>query len=180
MKKIYTKKGDKGETSLCCGNKLPKDHIRLEALGAIDELNAVLGIIRASYYNPEISRIIKNIQDNLFIIGANIAFCSDKNQKIPKFPKQETEKAEKLIDSITKNLPPLKNFIFPGESTIGSYFSFARAICRRAERRVVSLNRKEKIAPDISAYLNRLSDLIFTLERASYKKKKVKERRWIA
>lgn len=177
MQKLYTKQGDSGETSLCCGKKLPKDHPRLEALGAIDELNAVLGLIRSSYYNPEISKIIKDIQSNLFIIGANLAVLEE---KIPKFPEKEIEKAEDLIDDITKKLPPLKNFLFPGENLIGAYFAFARTICRKAERRIVTLNRKEKIDPDILAYLNRLSDLIFTLERASYKKKRIKERRWIA
>lgn len=171
---IYTKTGDKGTTGIRAGKRLPKDHIIIEVLGQIDELNSSLGF---SLNNRKLAPLITDIQNQLFYLAAEIAGSFSKNFKIDL---NTTKNIEKLIDSIDKKLPPLKNFIFPGGSTTACSLFLSRAICRRLETAIVSLNKKTKLRPEILSYINRLSDLLFILARYANKISKIKEEIWNA
>lgn len=163
--KIYTKTGDTGDTSLFGGKRLPKSHIRIDAYGTVDELNAFIGLVRDVIGTEEIRSVLKQIQDRLFTIGASLASDPDKNLPTPDIVEADVELLEKEIDRMSANLPPLKNFILPGGHPHVSYCHVARCVCRRAERLVVALNLEAAIPPIIIHYLNRLSDYLFVLGR---------------
>ena len=163
--KIYTKTGDKGETSLFGGKRLPKSHIRIDAYGTVDELNSHIGLLRDVVENQEIRTVLKEIQDRLFTIGANLASDPDKEMTTPDILESDVELLEKQIDKMNDNLPSLKSFILPGGHPYVSYCHIARCVCRRAERHVVALNLDNKVEPIIIHYLNRLSDYLFVLSR---------------
>lgn len=163
--KIYTKTGDKGETSLFGGKRLPKSHIRIEAYGTVDELNSYIGLVRDCVENDQIRLILKEIQDRLFTIGANLASDPGKNMITPDIFEADVKLLENEIDRMNENLPVLKNFILPGGHQHISYCHIARCVCRRAERLVVALNLEEKVEPIVIHYLNRLSDYLFVLSR---------------
>ena len=173
--RIYTKFGDKGKTSLLGGTTVPKNDPHVEAYGAVDELNAVLGTVIAFCEIPDISDSLKKIQNDLFIIGAELASKGEKTKTIPPMRISELEQE---IDKLTPELPPLHNFIIPGGSKTASLLHLARTICRRAERKVVALQEKEKINPDSLTYLNRVGDLLFMHARYVNYKKKVEEIVW--
>ena len=164
--KIYTKTGDTGETGLYGGTRVPKDAMRVEACGTVDELNACIGFVRLQIQDLEVNAILHRIQNELFDIGADLA-------TLDTHPKAEslrisptlTIELEKEIDRFHDQLPPLKNFILPGGSTGGAAIHLARTVCRRAERCVVSLTKAEAMNPEVLMYLNRLSDLLFVLAR---------------
>ena len=170
MKRLYTKQGDQGKTNLIGNIRISKNSPRIEALGAIDELNSLLGII-ISYpqkNNPE-TQLLKKIQIDLVEISsllANPKSILSKNKW-----KGKIKRLEKDLDEKTVSLPQLNQFIIPGENQISSLLQFSRAVCRRVERRVVTLSQKEKINPQILIYLNRLSDLLFVLSLNSDKKR---------
>ena len=174
-KRIYTKTGDGGETGLAGGGRLKKNHYRIEAYGTIDELNAHLGNVRSKNPPAEIGIILERIQSSLFIIGGQVA--SSVATKIQIQP-NDVAFLEVSIDEITEKLPPLKNFVLPGGSSISSELHIARTVCRRAERRIVSLDEKESIDPTILEFLNRLSDLLFVLARFANEQAGVKEIIW--
>jgi len=165
--KIYTKTGDQGDTRLFGGKKVRKDHPRVEACGAADELNSVLGGIVSQLKNEEIRRKLEARQRELFILGADLA--TPAGTKIPKIiPRLEPKhiaQLEEEIDAMESTLSPLKFFILPGGTPAGAATHFARAVCRRAERALISLSRKEKIYSANLVYLNRLSDYLFVLAR---------------
>ncbi|HMR44364.1 MAG TPA: cob(I)yrinic acid a,c-diamide adenosyltransferase [Saprospiraceae bacterium] len=163
--KIYTKTGDKGETSLFGGKRLTKSHLRIEAYGTVDELNAVLGLVRDSLQNEHLRSILKSVQDRLFTIGANLASDPAKNMSLPDLVPADIELLEKEIDSMETELPPLKNFILPGGHVAVSFCHLARTVCRRAERHVVALHHSEPVENIILVYFNRLSDYLFVLGR---------------
>lgn len=163
--KIYTKTGDKGETSLFGGKRLTKSHLRIEAYGTVDELNAVLGLVRDSLQNEHLRSILKSVQDRLFTIGANLASDPAKNMSLPDLVPADIELLEKEIDSMEAELPPLKNFILPGGHVAVSFCHLARTVCRRAERHVVALHHSEPVENIILVYFNRLSDYLFVLGR---------------
>jgi len=166
---LYTKFGDRGQTSLLGGSVVTKDEPRVEAYGAVDELNAVLGVVIAFSDIDDVTASLSRIQKDLFVIGAELA--GGKKHIRP----SRVGDLEKEIDVLWPELPPLKHFIIPGGSKIASLLHLARTVCRRAERQVVLLSNKEKkkVNPDIIVYLNRLSDLLFTHARyVNYKKKK--------
>ena len=163
--KIYTKTGDKGETSLFGGKRLPKSHIRIESYGTVDELNSYIGLIRDVIENDEIRSVLKEVQDRLFTIGANLASDPDKNMTTPDIVESDVEMLEKEIDRMNENIPPLKTFILPGGHQYVSFCHLARCVCRRAERLVVALNMDDEVEPIIIHYLNRLSDYLFVLSR---------------
>lgn len=163
--KIYTKTGDKGETSLFGGKRLTKSHLRIEAYGTVDELNAVLGLVRDSLQNEHLRGILKSVQDRLFTIGANLASDPAKNMTLPDLVPADIEILEKEIDSMETELPPLKNFILPGGHLAVSFCHLARTVCRRAERHVVALHHSEPVENIILVYFNRLSDYLFVLGR---------------
>ena len=164
--KIYTKKGDKGTTQLLGGKLVPKNHIKLECYGAIDELNAFIGNI----YDDKVSDLEKKdllkIQNQLFNLGSCIAFDGEKEKiKLPQITEKDIVMLEERIDNIAISLPSLKNFILPCGVSAVSKCHIARTVCRRAERNLVSLSNEENVNPLYLKYLNRLSDYLFMLGR---------------
>ncbi len=174
---IYTKFGDKGNTALLGGSVVTKDDPRVEAYGSVDELNAVIGIAISFNDVEDVNKSLTQIQNDLFVIGAELASpISSPNMKTID-PKRSLE-MEKEIDSMDLVLPELKNFILPGGSKTASLLHLARTVCRRAERAIVSLSQEEKINPEIIIYINRLGDLIFTQARFINFKKNAPEIIW--
>ncbi len=172
--KIYTKKGDKGKTSLCCGEKVSKNSPRVEAYGNIDELSSYIGLAISLNRSSKIKKVLENIQHDLAALGAHAATASPKMQDVlPKFPASKITKLEKTIDEFDKKLPTLKRFVLPGGTKEACVLHVARTVCRRAERSCVSLSEKEKIFENIIPYLNRLSDLLFVLARTANKGKDI-------
>ncbi len=165
--RIYTKTGDKGDTSFFGGERVSKDDVRIEAYGAIDELNTILGIVRAASIPEGIDRILGVLQNHLFVVGADLATPLDKNKnsKIPRIGAEHTKLVEQFIDMSDAQLPELKNFILPVGTEVSARLHFARAVCRRAERLVVGATRRAILNPEVIVYLNRLSDLLFVLAR---------------
>jgi cob(I)alamin adenosyltransferase len=164
--KIYTKTGDKGETSLIGGVRVPKFHLRIESYGTVDELNSYLGLIIDGLNNKEISKVLYEIQDRLFTIGSVLASDPVKSKmKIPDVHEADVELLEHEMDRMDADLPELKNFILPGGNTVASHCHVARCICRRAERIVVHLSSETEVPEIIVRYLNRLSDYLFILSR---------------
>ena len=181
--KIYTKVGDKGKTVLFGGTSVPKHHVRVEAYGTVDELNAHIGLLSDHLETtvPESLPFLKDVQSNLFVIGTCLATPLKKsNLPLPKLPKEACEHLEKEIDQMTDELEPLRYFILPGGHPVVSVGHVARCVCRRAERCIVRLQESEgALAPGILPYVNRLSDYLFTLVRYAAKKLGVVERPWI-
>ncbi len=164
--KIYTKTGDKGETSLFGGAKLSKNDLRIEAYGTVDELNSVLGCALSFLQNAELQTPIQNLQKELFVLGAELASPqANEKMKAGFLQKSHITAQELWIDEMEAKLSPLKQFILPGGSKSASFLHLARTVCRRAERIVVELSGKEEIRPEVIMYLNRLSDLCFVLAR---------------
>lgn len=177
--KIYTKTGDKGETSLFGGTRLQKNHIRIESYGTVDELNSFTGMVRDVCTNEHHRAILKEIQDRLFTIGSNLAMAPGKNVSVPDIHTSDVELLEKEIDKMDEKLPVLKHFVLPGGHPIVSYCHLARCVCRRAERVVVALSQNETVAPILITYLNRLSDYFFSLGRALAQEVNAEEVKWI-
>lgn len=164
--RIYTKTGDKGETSLIGGVRVPKHHLRIEAYGTIDELNSYIGLIIDTLKDKQKYAMLYEIQDRLFTIGSVLASDPDKSKmKIPDLHDSDIELLEKEIDAMDEKLPPLKSFILPGGTIGASHLHVARCICRRAERLVVHLASQTEVPDIVVRYLNRLSDYLFTLAR---------------
>jgi len=167
--KIYTKTGDKGETGLFDGTRVPKDATRVDAYGAVDELNAVLGGVIAFVEDPEFAGILHEIQRDLFAVGARLAdprLAREGRSEKDRFEGDRVTRLESVIDRLEAELPPLRRFILPGGSRAGALLHLARTVCRRAERRIVTLARETEIQPVVITYINRLSDLLFVLARA--------------
>ena len=164
--KIYTKKGDEGNTQLLGGSMVKKNHIKLECYGTIDELNAFIGNIYDQKIRESHKEILLKIQNQLFNLGSCIAFDGKKESiKLPNVTEKNIEMLEKAIDKMDASLPILKNFILPSGLSTVSKCHIARTICRRAERNLVALGEEEKINPLHLKYLNRLSDYLFVLAR---------------
>ncbi len=164
--KIYTKTGDQGSTSLFGGRRISKDDLRIEAYGTLDELNSNLGLLNSMVGHQKIKDQLLAIQSYLFVLGSNLAADPEqKNLKVPEINPNETILLEKQIDLMEKDLTPLNFFILPGGSNSSSQAHISRTICRRAERRVVSLTQLESVNQEIIIYLNRLSDYLFVLAR---------------
>lgn len=181
--KVYTKTGDKGKTRLAGGQQVWKDNLRVEAYGTVDELNSVIGLVSAVLRGvPEAERLEEDlcwIQNKLFDIGGLLATANGQIfNGMPSISSSDTSRLERVIDERQKDLQPLKEFILPGGGLVGSLFHVARAVSRRAERRCVSLIRKEVIDPHIVIFLNRLSDALFVLARWVALKQGVPERLW--
>lgn len=169
--KIYTRTGDEGETGLFGGPRVSKDHARIEAYGTVDELGAVLGQARAQNADPEIDQVLLKIQHRLFDLGAELATPEPTKVGIPRVADVMVDELEQWIDGFERELVPLKSFILAGGTAAASSLHLARVVCRRAERRVVTLQRLpeggEPVSPAIVVYLNRLSDLLFVLSRVA-------------
>ena len=176
--KIYTKTGDDGTTGLFGGARLSKDHIRIEAYGTIDELNSFIGWLASHVPDKQIDQLLQTIQSRLFTVGAHLASEPGKNMIVPDLLDEDVLLLEHSIDKMQEMLPSLKHFILPGGSTAVSAAHLARTVCRRAERRCVTLANSSEVHPLIVLYLNRLSDLFFVLARWLAFKEGVEEIKW--
>ena len=164
--KIYTKTGDTGETGLWGGLRIAKDAARVQAYGTVDECNAALGVARASGVEAGLDAILARIQDQLFVVGADLATPGEATN-IPRIGAEEIGFLEQSIDVLEEQLEPLKQFILPGGTPAAAQLHLARTICRRAERWVVGLAREEMLSEHVGVYLNRLSDCLFVVARAA-------------
>lgn len=178
--KIYTKTGDSGTTGLYGGMRLSKDHIRIESYGTVDELNSYIGLVRDLTETDWLVEKLTGIQEVLFDIGSHLAAQPGKNLKLPELDENLPNKLEQLIDKMDEELEPLKVFILPGGSPIISHAHIARCICRRAERRVIALASQEEVHEMIVPFLNRLSDMLFTLARYYAHVRSIDEIPWTA
>ncbi len=168
MARIYTKTGDDGTTGLIGGKRVPKDDLRIQAYGSVDELNSVLGLVRSYAPPAPVEEILRRVQDDLFTIGAHLATPAAAGQIRPlsvTLNDDAVSALEEAIDRCEAGLPPLRQFILPGGTACGALLHLARTVARRAERCCVSLARDEKGASALLSYLNRLSDLLFVLAR---------------
>ena len=176
--KIYTKTGDTGETSLFGGARLPKNHIRIESYGTVDELNSYIGLVSDSTDNQSIKLVLKEIQDRLFTIGSHLASDPSKDMIVPDLKLTDIETLETEMDNMDLVLEPLRHFILPGGHVSVSYCHVARCVCRRCERLVVALAQNEKVDAMIVQYLNRLSDYLFVLARYMAHELGIVENKW--
>ena len=164
--KIYTKTGDDGVTSLCGPERAPKDDLRIKAYGTVDELSSMLGWCRVMIDDEELDQVALRVQKQLFVLGADLATPGKGVKgKTLRITAEDVTWLEKAVDLYDAQLPTLNQFILPAGSELSCRFHMARVICRRAERRVLSLNHKSKDKPEALQYLNRLSDLLFVLAR---------------
>jgi cob(I)alamin adenosyltransferase len=178
--KIYTKTGDGGETGLFGGGRVPKDDARVEAYGAVDELNASIGLARALGPAPEIDAELGRIQVELFAVGAELATPQDSRARdvIPGVRGTWAEALEERMDAWDAELPALTAFVLPGGSPVAAALHVARGTCRRAERRAVSLSHHAPVDPNVIVYLNRLSDFLFEAARMANLRAGVTETLW--
>ena len=168
--KIYTKTGDEGKTSLFDNSRVWKSDNRIMSYGAVDELNSALGILGSLDLELEVKKIINRIQNDLFVVGSDLANPDMTNTKI-RTTNEMVEYLEQIIDNFEAELPDLVSFILPGGTLISSILHLSRTVARRAETHVVELSRKEEINKISGIYLNRLSDLLFVLARITNKRK---------
>jgi cob(I)alamin adenosyltransferase len=187
MGKIYTRSGDEGNTHLFGGQRVSKSVPRVVAYGAVDELNSHVGVIRSVCDDDQITDILKNIQSLLFVCGADLASPQpdddqpDPSSREKRIQQKDVDQLEAWIDELTEELEPLSNFVLPGETTLAAQLHKARSICRRAERASVTLNEEDPLKSEtILPFLNRLSDLFFTLARVCNKREGVDEIPWNA
>lgn len=160
LTKIYTRTGDKGTTGLADGSRVPKDHRRIEVLGCLDELNSLIGLVMVQA-EPDTPPELAQIQNRLFDLGAELAIPGAE-----RIMAEDVAMLEAALDGYNANLPPLREFILPGGGSAATFCHLARALCRRTERRLVTLTRdEEEINPQTLQYINRLSDLLFVLAR---------------
>ncbi|HKR04118.1 MAG TPA: cob(I)yrinic acid a,c-diamide adenosyltransferase [Bacteroidia bacterium] len=177
--KIYTKTGDKGQTSLIGGTRVPKHHLRIEVYGTVDELNSWIGLIRDQDIPSSEKEVLKEIQDRLFTIGSSLASDPEKSRmKIPDLKEEDVSLLENEIDKMNEQLPDLKSFILPGGNTTVSYCHIARCVCRRTERLATHLSENNFVAELVIIYLNRLSDYLFVLARFLGKHFNAPEMQW--
>lgn len=180
--KIYTKTGDKGETSLFGGERIAKDHLRLNAYGSLDELNSFIGLAISEVKSEKVKNVLIELQNKLFVVGSDLATPdTEKNKKlkITRTPQTFIEETEKLIDHFESQLDELKNFILPGGSKGAALLHICRTISRRAEREIVALKNTVKIGDNILIFINRISDLFFVLARFENKYSNIPDTKWI-
>lgn len=182
LTKIYTRTGDDGTTALGGGQRVPKDHLRVQAYGAVDELNSLIGVALAHGLSMRLAEALAAIQNELFHLGSDLCFLEgDKGKRlIPQIEARHIQQLEALIDELNKVVGPLKNFILPGGTPGAASLHAARAVCRRAERDVITLARAEAVGPFVIPYLNRLSDALFVMARYENHQRGVPETLWDA
>ena len=184
--KIYTRTGDEGDTGLFGGPRVPKDALRVEAYGAVDELNAALGVAAAGVdreASPDLAGMLHEIQSTLFDLGGELATPDARERAAsgkltPLLAEGSSERLEGWIDALEQELEPLTQFILPGGAPAAAQLQLARTVCRRAERRAVTLAASEEVAGELLVYLNRLSDFLFVAARAVNRREGVEEPRW--
>lgn len=177
--KLYTKTGDDGTTGLFGGERVPKDDPRVAAYGAVDELNASIGVAAAGSSDAKLCESLRAIQSDLFSLGAELA-TPDADKLPTRVSNGNVHALERWIDNAEGDLPPLKTFILPGGSATASQLHLARTVCRRAERDTVTLGRTTTLRPQVVVYLNRLGDLLFALARRSNQDAGVGDVPWLA
>ncbi|MGI0077008.1 MAG: cob(I)yrinic acid a,c-diamide adenosyltransferase, partial [Nitrosopumilaceae archaeon] len=175
--KIYTKTGDDGTTGLQGGKRVLKSNLRIRAYGAVDEINATIGIILSSKIDDDITMMLSKIQNDLFVVGSDLSNPDLSNKKNRVTPEM-VENLENNIDILEKELHPITNFILPGGHSIAAILHLARTITRRTETNVISLGEKEKVNDECKKYLNRLSDLLFVIARTINKRDEIKDIIW--
>lgn len=164
--RIYTKTGDKGETALFGGRRVPKSHLRVDAYGTVDELNAFIGALRDASNDAHVRSMLETVQHRLFTVGAHLATDPAKNLAIPDLLPEDIASLEHDMDAMDQTLPPLRHFILPGGHPTVSACHICRTVCRRAERLTVALQQSgEAVDPLVMQYMNRLSDWFFVLAR---------------
>lgn len=165
--KVYTKTGDAGETGLGGGQRVQKDHARIEAYGTVDETNSAIGVALAHVRDPEIAGQLELVQHHLFDLGGDLCILEPDKVRfgMPAFPVDRVTWLEQVLDKASEELPPLKEFVLPGGELAAGHLHVARCVCRRAERLCVTLARAEPVSPHVVPYLNRLSDALFQLAR---------------
>lgn len=183
--RIYTRTGDSGETGLFGGQRVLKSHPRMTAVGEVDELNAALGVCTAACDDDGLRAVLERLQADMFVLGADLATPLDEGgqvgrSRVPRVSEGMAAALEALIDRWEEGVPPLTRFILPGGTPLAAALHLARAVCRRAERAVVAAGGKESLNPEATVYLNRLSDLLFTLARAANHRAGCEETPWIA
>jgi cob(I)alamin adenosyltransferase len=177
--KIYTKKGDSGNTGLIGGTRVPKSSLRIEAYGTIDELNSWIGAMRDQAIDAQFFPQLIEIQDRLFTIGSSLASDPEKsNMKIPDLLESDIEQLEKWMDEMDSQLPEMRFFVLPGGNQSVSFCHVTRCVCRRAERIIVDLHAHEFVADIVMKYVNRLSDYLFVLSRKISQDLQVEEQPW--
>jgi cob(I)alamin adenosyltransferase len=177
--KVYTRGGDEGETSLFGGERVRKDTRRVEAFGAVDELNAALGLAGAEIDQSDLAEHLRVIQVSLFQVGAELATPDiEERTHMTRIGEANVEELEGWIDKLETELEPLRKFVLPGGSRGAALLHLARSICRRAERRLLTLKENEAVAPVLLRYLNRLSDLLFVMARVVNRRRGVTEPTW--
>ena len=181
INRVYTKRGDSGETGLAGGQRVGKDALRIEAYGTIDELNAFVGIARSSLDAglAKLDGILLRVQHELFNAGSILATLpEDVHPKQARVTAGDTARLEREIDEMNEGLPPLRSFVLPGGSRLNAELHVCRTICRRAERECIRLARTEAIDPEIMKYLNRLSDAFFVWTRWASQQQGIPEVLW--
>lgn len=183
MSKIYTRAGDEGETGLFGGSRVRKDDPRVEAMGTIDELNAALGVVRADLARgadvlAELDSVLAQVQHRLFDMGAELATREPNGHTVSRLSDRDITGLEEVIDRYENQLPPLREFILPGGAAAAAQMHFARSVCRRAERRLVTLMDCEPVRGELLRYLNRLSDLMFVAARLVNQAEGVADVKW--
>ncbi len=177
--KIYTRKGDEGKTGLIGGTRIPKNAIRIDSYGTVDELNSYIGVVRDYEIGEVYKKQLIEIQDRLFTIGSSLASDPNKsNMKIPDLKESDVQILEKWMDEMDEQLPEMRFFVLPGGNHAVSFCHVARCVCRRAERIIVELNETEFVAPLVLSYMNRLSDYLFVLGRKITQDLNVEEQPW--
>ena len=174
----YTRAGDAGKTGICDQNRISKDSVRIAAIGDIDELNAAIGISRAACDDEPIARILEKIQNDLFVLGADIAAPSGSGYQNMRIGNGHTEWMEKEIDRIAAEIGELRTFILPGGCKMAAKLHLARTVCRRAERSINVLAKTDNVSLAVLPYINRLSSLLFVLARLANKRADVKDVEW--
>jgi len=176
---IYSKTGDKGNTSLLGGRRVPKYHIRIEAYGTLDELISYVGLLRDQHVPPQIQEELILVQDRLMVCASWMAAeCEECKSDLPGIYEQDISRLEKSIDTMEVELPPLRSFVLPGGHPTVSYCHIARNVCRRAERYAIRLYEESPFSELVIRYLNRLSDYFFVLSRKMSKDLDIKEVIW--
>jgi cob(I)alamin adenosyltransferase len=178
--KVYTRTGDDGTTGLGGGQRVPKDSPRIEAYGTVDELNSAIGVAVASGVCEELREPLRSIQNELFHLGSDLCILEEDKARlpVPRIEERHVVALEKLMDRLSDSLAPLENFILPGGTPGAAQLHVARTVCRRAERLLVALERKERVGPVTVRYLNRLSDALFVMARYENKARGVPDVLW--
>jgi len=175
---IYTRKGDSGETALIGGQRVHKDDLRVEAYGTVDELNAMLGLARCFVQHDDLNALLQQIQNQLFDMGAELASPPERAAQFATLRETDVHALETAIDQLEAELEPLRQFILPGGTAAAAVLHLARTVCRRAERRVVTLSHHSPVNSVILQYLNRLSDLLFVMARIANHRAAVPDIAW--